>query len=50
MHGTLLKVAKIVSTLTLFYADAILPCTRFSNPTWEVIRGTNRGSLHHQKL
>ncbi|KAJ3211446.1 hypothetical protein HDU67_004534 [Dinochytrium kinnereticum] len=49
VHSLLLTLARLVSTLTLHHADAILPCTRFSNPIWETWRMASGGETFHPK-
>ncbi|KAJ3098922.1 hypothetical protein HDU96_010891 [Phlyctochytrium bullatum] len=46
-HSLLLSLARLVSTLTLFHADAIVPCTRISNPEWETWRVSSGGAAFH---
>ncbi|KAJ3329862.1 hypothetical protein HDU76_007000 [Blyttiomyces sp. JEL0837] len=50
LHNSLLGLARLISTLTLTYADAILPCTSFSNPIWEIYRGTDGSNLTNKLM
>ncbi|KAJ3416068.1 hypothetical protein HDV05_003427 [Chytridiales sp. JEL 0842] len=50
LHNTLLSFGRLISTMTMFFADSILPCTRFSNPTWEIMHGSGRGSICHESM
>ncbi|KAJ3407721.1 hypothetical protein HDV05_005314 [Chytridiales sp. JEL 0842] len=44
-HNCLLGLGRLTAAMAMHYADSLVPCTKFSNPTWEVIIGTNVNNM-----
>jgi hypothetical protein len=50
VFNTMVRFARMSATLTLYYADVILPCTNVGNPIWETERASSHGNTCHRKL
>ncbi|RKP04048.1 hypothetical protein CXG81DRAFT_7368, partial [Caulochytrium protostelioides] len=48
LHNMMIMMVRLIASLSLYNADVILPCTSISNPEWEVIRGSNNGTIDHR--
>lgn len=46
----MIKVVRLASTITLFFADVLLPCTTVGNPIWETERATSHGEIVHRQI
>ncbi|KAJ3411087.1 hypothetical protein HDV05_002757 [Chytridiales sp. JEL 0842] len=44
-HNCLLGLGRLTAAMAMHFADSLVPCTKFSNPTWEVIIGTNINNM-----